>query len=105
MTGDNITQIALAILTILSALATGLLIPWIRSRTGREKIENTLRWAEILVHFAEELYKATPKAGEVKHGIVKDYLLNNFKLTEEQADIIIKALVNKMNQAKEKALE
>lgn len=105
MSGDNITQIVLAIITILGTVLTAIMVPWIRSKKTKEELEEIFKWADIFVHFAEELYKATPKAGKEKHELVKEKLKELFGLDDEQCDIIIKALVNKMNNAKKKALE
>lgn len=106
---DNVsfyTQIILSVLTILGAIALRYLVPWLRVKIGKDQIENVIYWTDIFIRGAEEIYKAIPKSGEDKHDLVKKWAKLKFKgMTDAEIDIIIKALVNIMNESKEVALE
>lgn len=104
MSADNWTQIIVTSISLVGVIITGVLIPYVRTRTTKEQRENMLSWAELAVYAAEEIYKLMPKSGKEKHKLVEDYLKEHFKLSDEQIDIIIRAIVNKMNSAKEEFL-
>lgn len=66
----NLTPIAQAVIAIVAALISTFVIPWIKSKAKNEDTANFLRWVEIAVAAAEQLYESTD--GEAK----KDYVLN-----------------------------
>ena len=70
MENINLTPIAQAVIAIVAALISTFVIPWIKSKVKNEDTANFLRWVEIAVAAAEQLYESTD--GEVK----KDYVLN-----------------------------
>ena len=101
---DNIsfyTQIALSALTILGAVALRYLVPFLKVKIGKDEIANIMYWMDIFIHGAEEIYKTIPKSGEDKHDLVREWAKLKFEgMTDAEIDIIIKALVNLMNESK-----
>lgn len=65
----NLTPIAQAIVAIVAALISTFVIPWIKSKLKNEDTANFLRWVEIAVAAAEQLYESTEGAAK------KDYVL------------------------------
>ena len=104
---DNVsfyTQIILSVLTILGAIALRYLVPWLKIKIGKDQVENVIYWLDIFIRGAEEIYKQVPKSGENKHDLVREWAKLKFKgMTDAEIDIIIKALVNLMNESKEVA--
>lgn len=98
--------IFIGILTILGAIGMKYLIPFINVKLDKEQFTTIIQWATIFVRSAEEIYKQIPKSGKEKHKQVREWLKETFEgLTDEEIDILIKAIVNKMNEGKDKILE
>lgn len=100
------TEIILSVITIIGAIMLRYLVPWLKVKMGKEVVENTIYWLDIFIRGAEEIYKSIPKSGETKHNLVREWAKTKFKgMTDAEIDIIIKALVNLMNEGKEIVLE
>ena len=52
----NLTDIAEAIIALAVTVITAFLIPWIRSKTTAEQREDLLKWADIAVAAAQQLF-------------------------------------------------
>lgn len=94
--------IALSALTLLGAVITGVIIPFVKSKTTSSQQQTILFWVNIAVKAAEQLYKEVGQ-GEVKKEYVKDFL-NKFgiNITDEQANVLIEACVNELNKSNNK---
>lgn len=68
----DITPIANALIALAAALVSAVAVPWLRSKLGAEELAEFLRWVEIGVAAAEQLYTATD--GEKKKAYVVKYL-------------------------------
>ena len=96
MDNINITPIAQAIIALAAALISTFIIPWIKSKATNEKTADFLRWVEIAVAAAEQLYESTD--GEAK----KDYVVNYLRgkgiiMNEEDVENAIEAAVIKLH--------
>ena len=60
----DITQILLAIIALVSAIVTGILIPWIKSKTSDTEQDQLLAWVQIAVMAAEQLYTGAGRGEE-----------------------------------------
>ena len=97
MSTDLITKIVEAILTIVLALVSAYVIPWIRTKIGQDKMDQLTCFIDLAVHAAGQLY--TPEEWERK----KEYVLQlaadkalqlGLGVTEDQLDAIIEGIVN-----------
>lgn len=88
----DITTLLNAIIALLAAIITTFIIPWVKSKVGNEKMTDFLRWVEIGVLAAEQLY--TDFDCEAKKAYVIS-LLNEkgFKFTESEVDAAIESAV------------
>ena len=58
MTPEMITKITEALITVLLALVSAYVIPWLKNKVGEDKYATVVEFAEIVVRSAEKLYTA-----------------------------------------------
>lgn len=70
MKGDgdmtDITQILLAVIALMGAVVTGVVIPWVRARTTATQRDQLSAWARIAVQAAEQIYAGAGRGEEKK---------------------------------------
>lgn len=72
----DITSILEVAITVISAILTGFLIPFVRSRLSAEKKERLEFWIQTAVKAAEQLFKGSEKTGVQKKDWVVQFLLS-----------------------------
>lgn len=97
MTANNIFYV---VLSIVSVLVTGVLVPLLKQKYGKEKIISVMEAVDIAVKAAEQIYT---KAGQ--GNLKKQYVLmrlneQGFKVTEKELDDMIEASVLELNRWK-----
>ena len=94
-------KIALAILSIVSALITGILIPYIKQRIDKDKRDKIMEIAEIAVKGAEQIYGVMYPIGghgKEKKQFVLDFIKSKgLKIDDKELDILIEATVKELN--------
>ena len=91
---------------LLGAIITGVLIPYIKTKTTREQRENIYTIVFHAVKAAEQLLKKKDQTGEKRKESVINYLSNKgVKLTIEDLDVLIEAAVRELNIIQKEALE
>ncbi|NLY08516.1 MAG: phage holin [Tissierellia bacterium] len=94
---DLLLKIALAVLTIISALVTGLLIPYLRGKIKAEDRKKILTIVKYAVMAAEQLFNESGQ-GEIKKQYVIEYLAKQgFKLNTDELDMLIESAVKELN--------
>lgn len=101
MTTELIIKIIVAIFTILYAIISAYLIPWIRTKIGSDKLEDIIIYTELAVRSAEQLYTAEQWA--LKKEYVYNYISglcaeHGIKLTPADIDVIIEGCVNEIKK-------
>ena len=92
----NITLIVEAIITLCTALISVFLIPWVKKRIGAERMEEFLRWVDIGVAAAEQIFVST--ATQKKKEYVVEFLREKgFVYDEWEVDTAIEAAVIKLH--------
>lgn len=69
----DITQIAIALIGLIGAVVSAVVIPWIRSKTTVAQQEQLMAWVQIAVAAAEMLYTGSGR-GEEKREYVEAWL-------------------------------
>ena len=96
MNPELIAKIVEAVVTILLAVISAYIIPWLKNKLGDDKYATLLEFAEIVVRSAEKLY--TPEEWEKK----KEYALElvmakaeevGLKLSYDEINAIIEGAV------------
>ena len=81
------------VLTILFALVTMYVIPWIKTKVSAEELTEIIKWVKIAVQAAEMIYKESGM-GEEKKTYVKTFLEDKgIKYDERQIDSVIESAV------------
>lgn len=98
MTANNVFYV---VLSIVSVLVTGVLVPLLKQKYGREKVLSVMEAVNIAVKAAEEIYKESGQ-GDLK----KEYVLmrlneQGFKVTEKDLDDMRKASVLELKRWKQ----
>lgn len=86
------------VLTILFALVTMYVIPWIKTKVSAEELTEIIKWVKIAVQAAEIIYKESGM-GEAKKAYVKTFLEDKgIKYDERQIDSMIESAVLELKE-------
>ena len=90
-------QVIQALLTLILAVISAYVIPWIKSRVNQEKLDKIQQYAEYAVRYAEQVY-STEQFKEKKE-YVFNYILDKvntigIKMNEKDVDILVEGIVN-----------
>lgn len=97
MSGDTFIQVGTAVIALLSAVITSILVPYIKSRTTLQRQENIAFWVSVAVNAAEQVF-AGSGLGEKKKEYVVEFLDGKgIKISAEQLDALIEAAVFELN--------
>lgn len=89
----DITPVVNALILLLSAVVTAFIIPWIRSRTGNEQLQQLSIWTSAAVEAAEQIYTGSGR-GEEKKTYVLDFLTSKGLTADlDSIDAMIEAAV------------
>ena len=93
-------NLILALIPILGAILTGIVIPLIKEKIGNEKLAKYEEWATLAVQSAEMLFNEKGM-GKAKKEYVVDFLnemfnKNKIVITEKQIEILVEAAVKQM---------
>ncbi len=92
----DVTLIIEAIISLCAALVSVFFIPWVKKRIGAEKMEEFLRWVDIGVAAAEQLFDA--EATKAKKEYVLEFLHEKgIVYNEWEIDTAIEAAVIKLH--------
>ena len=81
------------ILSIVSVLITGVLIPLLKQKYGKEKIVNVMEAVDIAVKAAEQIYTKTGQGQLKKQYVLMRLNEQGIKLSEKELDDMIEASV------------
>ncbi len=94
----DLTTILQAAITLLAAVITVFVIPWIKSKTNKTQREQIEAWVGIAVAAAEQLWKGREKAGEDKKRYVLEFLeKKGFTINMDELDAMIEAEVLRLS--------
>lgn len=94
----DITNIVSTVITLILALITTFLIPWLKNKLDAEKFEQLQEWTRVAVQAAEMIYDGVGR-GEEKKSFVINYLNNKgFKIDTDTIDALIESAVLELNR-------
>jgi len=102
MNNDLFLEIVSSVLTIIVALITAYVIPWLKSKVNETQMQQIDKYIDLAVRCAEQIY--TPEQWKEKKQFVLDYVTNvvndkfSLSLTEEDIDLMIEGIVNKVKK-------
>ena len=93
----DLTPIVNAVITLIAAIITTFLIPWIKSKIDAAKLAQIVEWVGIAVRAAEQIYNESGM-GEKKKQYVLDFLADKgFTLDPNSINAMIEATVKELN--------
>ena len=96
----NLTPVINAVIALIGALVTAFVIPWIKRNTTEKDLEDFLRWVEIAVAAAEQVFLSTQ--GSAKKEFVLGFLEEKgFTFSEEEVNAAIEGAVLKLHRGLE----
>lgn len=98
----DLTPVINAFIALVAALITAFVVPWIKCNTSAKDREELLKWVEIAVMAAQQLYHQLDGSKR------KEYVLNflrekGYDVTSAEVDNAIEAAVLKLHQELEAA--
>lgn len=99
----DLTQIIIAVLTLVISLITAFLIPYLKTKVSAEKLDTIKFWVNIAVEAAEMIYVGTGRGQEKKDYVVQFLNSKGFTLNVTEIENLIEAAVMelKLEQKKE----
>ena len=97
----NASNIFYVVLSIVSVLITGVLVPLLKQKYGKEKIVNVMEVVDIAVKAAEQIYKDTGQGDLKKQYVLMRLNEQGFKVTEKDLDDMRRASVLELNRWKQ----
>ena len=98
---EGMVKIILAIISLAGVIITGVLVPYIRSKTTETQRENAYQIVLFAVKAAEQIF-FQPGMGELKKEYVVNYLNSKgIKINKEDVEIFIESAVKELNLVQE----
>ena len=99
----DITKIVEAVITLLCAVITCIVIPLIKSKTTLSQRQELIEWVKIAVTAAEQLYRGSGRGAEKKKYVLEWLAQRNIKVDESEIDAMIESAVHEMNASMEES--
>ena len=91
------TAVILAIISVLGAILTKVLVPYLKTKIDEQKLSEIKFWVDIAVIAVEKAFETEPGMGEVKKYQVMEFIQKlNLPITEEQLELLIDAVVEEI---------
>ena len=91
-------EIVKVIVTLICALITYYVIPYMKANTTKAQREDAVFWTKLAITVAESIYNEHGQGFVNKEMVVKWLSGMNIKMTEAQLDVLIEAIVNEFNR-------
>ena len=92
----NITEVLEAVAYLIVVLLSAFVVPAIKNKVGAQRMDTFLKWVDIAVAAAEQVYESTQ--GSVKKMYVVSYLESKgFHVDEDELNLAIEASVNRLH--------
>lgn len=89
----DLTQVVVAILTLVISLVSVYFIPFLKSKVSAEQLETIKFWVNIAVEAAEQIYVGSGKGAEKKAYVVSFLNSKGFTLNTDEIDTLIEGAV------------
>lgn len=93
----ELTELVKMLIELIVAVASMWLVPWLKAKCNAEQVADMLRWVEIAVSAAEQLYDAAQ--GSAKKQYVVSFLEERgYRVDENEVDLAIEAAVLRLHR-------
>lgn len=93
----DLTPIVNAFIALIAALISAFVIPWIKRKTSEHDREEMMKWIEIAVMAAQQLY-FTSNGSERKEYVQQFLLSKGYDISSKEVDNAIEAAVLKLHK-------
>lgn len=94
----DLTQVVTAILTLVFALVSVFLIPYLKTKVTSEQLDTIKFWVNIAVEAAEMIYNGEGRGAEKKQYVIDFLNTKGFTLNTSEINNIIEAAVLELKQ-------
>lgn len=88
------------ILSLVSIVITGIVIPLLKQKYGQQKINNVLDVVKIAVNAAEQIYSKRGQGSLKKEYVIQYLKEHGIKIKDDELDAMIEACVLELNKWK-----
>ena len=100
MSGEAFVKIMTAVIGLIGAIITYVVVPYVKSKTTEKQRDNAKFWVQVAVSAAEQIYNEKGQ-GKIKKQYVVNFLNEKgIAITDEQLDALIEAAVYEVNKSK-----
>lgn len=93
----DITPILGAVASLLAAIITAVVVPYIKSKTDTDQQRQINTWVQIAVSAAEQIYAGTGRGEDKKAYVVEWLRQHNITVDTDKLDAMIEAAVYELN--------
>lgn len=97
----DLTEVVSAIITLILAVITTFLIPYIKTKIEANKFEKIKSWVKVAVRAAEQIYKGTGRGAEKKEYVMSFLQSKGLAVDMDSIENMIEAAVLELNKAVE----
>lgn len=100
------TQVILAVISLIGAILTAVVIPFIRSKTTKQQRDNIYTIIQSAVWAADQMFKTNDPTGGIRFQWVMDQLKEtNLDVTESELMRLIEQAVQELNLAQKEFIK
>lgn len=93
----DLTPVINAFIALVAALISAFVIPWLKRKTSQHDIEEMMKWIEIAVSAAQQLYYQLN--GSERKEYVQQFLLSKgYDISSKEVDAAIESAVLKLHK-------
>ena len=100
MSGETFMQLTTALIGLLGIIITGVLVPYVRSKTTAGQQESIAMWATIGVNAAEQIFQGSGRGVEKKEYALDFLADKGVSITMYDLETLIESAVLELNQFK-----
>lgn len=97
MEGEVFVRIVLGVISILGAILTYMVVPYLKSKTSKEQRETIMFWVSVAVSAAEQIFNERGMGAEKKKFVVEFLVEKGIKVSLEELDVLIESAVKELN--------
>ena len=101
MEGGVFVKIVLWGISILGAIMTYTVVPYLRSKTSKEQRETIMFWVSVAVSAAEQIFNKRGMGEEKKNFVVEFLAEKGLKVSLDELDVLIENAVKELNLAQQ----
>ena len=101
MEGEVFVRIVLGVISILGAIITYMVVPYLKSKTSKEQRETIMFWVSVAVSAAEQIFNERGMGEEKKKFVVGFLVEKGIKVSLDELDVLIESVVKELNLAQQ----